>query len=339
MKLRNLLRDALGRDAVASTVRNYEQDFGGKQSGSLRSGTVNEESIAKDYYNLVTDLYEWGWGQSFHFAPRAPGETFAASLARHEHYIAHRLGLGPGMRVVDVGCGVGGPLCEIARFSGATIVGLNISSYQLDRASILVAEAGVAHLAEFLQSDFMKIDTPDDAFDAAYAIESTVHTADKAGVFGEVFRVLRPGSCFAAYEYCLTDRFDAGDVLHQQIKAELELGGALSDIAHPRQIDSALAQVGFELLEAKDLSVNPGPGPPWYHPLDGSRFSLTGFRRSRVGRRATNGTLRMLEALRVVPKGTLQVAKLLDQCAAAMVDAGKLGIFTPMYFVLARKPG
>lgn len=67
------------------------------------------------------EFYEWGWGPSFHFAPRAKGESFAASEARHEHVIALKLGLRPGMHVMDLGAGVGGPAREIARFSGAKI--------------------------------------------------------------------------------------------------------------------------------------------------------------------------------------------------------------------------
>jgi sterol 24-C-methyltransferase len=242
------------------------------------------------------------------------------------------------MRVADLGCGVGGPLREIARFSGATIVGVNNNEYQLETARKLTGEAGLGHLAEFLKCDFMHMDAPDDSFDAAYAIEATVHAPTKVGCYGEVFRVLKPGGCFAAYEYCLTSRFDANNPRHQQIKSDLEVGGALPDIAFPHQVDDALRQVGFELLETGDLAEKPGPGIPWYHPLAGSRFSFASFRSSKAGRMATHGTLQLLEALRIVPTGTVRVSGLLNLCATAMVASGRLGIFTPMYFVYARKP-
>lgn len=242
------------------------------------------------------------------------------------------------MRVADLGCGVGGPLREIARFSGATIVDVNNNAYQLERARKLTGEAGLGHLAEFLECDFMHMDAPDDSFDAAFTIEATVHAPTKVGCYGEVFRVLKPGGCFAGYEYCLTRRFDTNNPRHKQIKSDLEVGGALPDIPFPHQIDEALRQVGFDLLETKDLSENPGPGIPWYEPLAGSRFSFAGFRSSKVGRRVTRGTLRLLETLRVVPKETVRVSELLNLCATAMVASGRLGIFTPMYLVYARKP-
>jgi sterol 24-C-methyltransferase len=64
-----------------------------------------------------------GWGTSFHFAHRWRGESHGESIRRHEHYLALRLGLKPGDKVLDVGCGIGGPLREIALFSGAHITG------------------------------------------------------------------------------------------------------------------------------------------------------------------------------------------------------------------------
>jgi len=56
------------------------------------------------YYDLCTDFYEWGWGQSFHFANRYRGENFYSSIARSEHWLALQMGLKPGMKVLDVGC-------------------------------------------------------------------------------------------------------------------------------------------------------------------------------------------------------------------------------------------
>lgn len=43
------------------------------------------------FYNLVTDFYEYGWGQSFHFAPRQKDETFRESIRRAEYVLASRI--------------------------------------------------------------------------------------------------------------------------------------------------------------------------------------------------------------------------------------------------------
>lgn len=107
------------------------------------------------YYNLATDLYEYGWGQSFHFCRFAYGEPFYQAIARHEHYLAHSMGLKEGMNVLDVGCGVGGPAREIAKFTGANITGLNNNDYQIERATHYAAKEGLSNQLGFVKGDFM----------------------------------------------------------------------------------------------------------------------------------------------------------------------------------------
>ena len=120
------------------------------------------------YYDGATELYEYGWAQSFHFSRFYKGEAFAASLARHEHYLAAQMNLRPGMRVLDVGCGVGGPAREIARFADVNVVGLNNNDFQLQRAKKYTARAGLSNQVTFVKGDFMKLvdQFGENAFDA-----------------------------------------------------------------------------------------------------------------------------------------------------------------------------
>jgi len=81
------------------------------------------QEMVNSYYDLATDFYEYGWGSSFHFAHRFSTETLRESLVRHEYYLSAQLGLSPGQTCMDLGCGVGGPARNIARFSGAKVGG------------------------------------------------------------------------------------------------------------------------------------------------------------------------------------------------------------------------
>ncbi|TKY67969.1 Cycloartenol-C-24-methyltransferase protein [Spatholobus suberectus] len=182
------------------------------------------------YYDLATSFYEFGWGQSFHFAPRWKRESLQESIKRHEHFIALQLGLKPGQKVLDVGCGIGGPLREISRFSLTSITGLNNNEYQITRAKV---------------SDFMKMPFPDNSFDVVYAIEATCHAPDVYACYKEVFRVLNLGQSFAAYEWCITKAFDPNNEEHQKIKAEIEVGDALPDIRLTTKCVEALKQAEF----------------------------------------------------------------------------------------------
>lgn len=332
----SLLKDSISRDAVARTAKDHEGRFDTSGDEDPREGGYHD--LVTDYFKLVTDFYEYGWGRSFHFAPRHADESFKASLARHQHFIAHKLGLQPGMRVADMGCGVGGPMREIISFSGANVVGINISSYQLELARKYTDEAGLGHLVEFLECDFNDVDEPDGSFDTAYAIEAMIHAPDLVRVLSEARRLLKGGGLFATYEWCLTGRFDADDPHHVQLKNDIELGGGTQDLRYTHDVDAAFGEAGFELLETRDVAEQTTPGIPWYQPLVGSGVSLARFRSSSVGRQVTYRSLRTLEAVKVVPGGTSEVSRLLNIGAEALAEAGRLGIFTPMYFALARNP-
>jgi sterol 24-C-methyltransferase len=294
--------------------------------------------MVNDYYDLVTDFYEYGWGQSFHFAPRHRGESFAASIARHEFFLAARLGLRPGMKVIDLGCGVGGPMRAIARFSGANVIGVNNNRYQIEKGERHTRKAGLEGLCGFVKADFMALPFEDGSLDGAYAIEATCHAPDKLALFREVLRVLAPGASFAGYEWCLTPRYDANDPAHREVKKGIEIGDGLPDLATGDEVGEALAGAGFEVVEARDLAETGGGRDfPWYAPLTGD-WTVSGFPRTGPGRWFTGNMVRVLEWMRVAPRGTTEVSSILNVAADALVRGGQTGIFTPMYFFHAKKP-
>jgi sterol 24-C-methyltransferase len=59
------------------------------------------------------------------------------------------------MKVLDVGCGVGGPAREIAKFTGCHITGLNNNDYQIDRATHYAETEGLSNQLKFVKGDFM----------------------------------------------------------------------------------------------------------------------------------------------------------------------------------------
>ena len=322
----------LAPDEVKSVVDQYT---GLHDAGSERR-KERYQSLVNHYYDLVTDFYEFGWGQSWHFAPRRRSESFKASLLRHQRFLADRLSLGPEMQVLDAGCGVGGPMGNLARYSGASFVGINNHAYQIERAKVHTRD--VQSLCRFIHGDYMQIPEGDEHYDAAIAIESMPHAPDKVAAFREIFRVLRPGACFAGYDWCLTEDFDPSNAEHLRIKRDIETGTGLPDLALTSEVCDALRTAGFELLEARDLAPESHPETPWYRALQGRDLSLTSIPRTPVGRALTNLALRVGERLRMVPEGTTAVSTLLNEGADALVDGGKSGVFTPMFFFLARKP-
>ena len=319
-------------DEVKSVVDQYtglcDADFERRKEGY--------RSLAHHYYQLVTDFYEFGWDPSFHFASRHRGESFKASLLRYQRFLADRLSLKSGMHVLDMGCGVGGPMGNLARYSGASFVGININAYQIERAKVHTRD--VQALCRFIHGDYMQIPEDDDSYDAAYAIGAMVYAPDQTAAFREVFRVLRPGACFAGADWCLTEAFDLHNPEHLRIKEGIMIGDGLPDIPLTSEVCNALRLAGFELLESYDLALDSHPETPWYRALQGRDFSLASIARTPFGRALTNVVLRVGERLRVVPEGTTAVSTLLNKAADALVEGGESGVFTPIFFFLARKP-
>ncbi|KAF3330161.1 hypothetical protein FCM35_KLT05492 [Carex littledalei] len=335
MDLASGLGGKISKDDVKSAAEQYEK-YHTCYGGDEEARKSNYADMVNKYYDLATSFYEYGWGESFHFAHRWKGESLRESIKRHEHFLALHLGLKPGMKALDVGCGIGGPLREIARFSGASVTGLNNNEYQISRGKELNNSVGLGQTCDFVKADFMNMPFPDNTYDAVYAIEATCHAPDAVGCYKEIYRVLKPGQCFAAYEWCVTDHYDATNPVHQKIKAEIELGNGLPDIRSTKQCLQAAIDAGFEVVWEKDLAED--SPMPWYLPLDTSYFSLSSFRLTAIGRLCTRTLVKTLEYLKLAPEGSQRVSAFLEKAAEGLVEGGKKEIFTPMYFFVVRKP-
>ena len=309
------------------------------QGSSSEDRKASYATLVNHYYDLATDFYEFGWGQSFHFAPMAKGRSFKQAIVEHEHYMADRLALEPGSRVLDVGCGVGGPMREIARYTGATIIGINNNAYQIERGQKYVKKAGLEKQCSFIKADFMALPIEDESCDAVYAIESTCHASERTELYREMYRVLKPGGRFTSYEWCLTGSYDAASARHRQLKKDIEVGNGLPDLVTQQDTLQAFRAAGFEVMEEKDLAADRSSGVPWYAPLKADNLSLRSLARGPVGRGLVNVATRVMEKVRLAPKGTTEVSSFLNAGADALVAAGEADLFTPMYFVLARRPG
>jgi sterol 24-C-methyltransferase len=185
---------------------------------------------------------------------------------------------------------------------------------------------------------------PDNSFDAVYAIEATVHAPRLEGVYGEIFRVLKPGGIFGVYEWLMTDAYDNDNLAHREIRLGIEQGNGISNMEKIEVALEAIKSVGFDLLHNEDLADRKDPYP-WYWPLAGemaylqSYFDLfTILRMTQWGRFTMHGLAGLLEALRIAPKGTKKTADSLARGADALVAGGEQKLFTPMYLMVARKP-
>lgn len=349
--------------SVKSGIDNYS-DLHRSDNHDAESRSTMYKDLVNSYYDLATVFYEWGWGPCFHFAAQYPHETFWESIRRHEYFLASKLGLpkissshriengenstedkrsssvAANTKILDVGCGIGGPMRNIARFTGSHVVGITLNPYQVGRGNELNnLDPSIRGKCKSVQGDFMDTKFESESFDAAYAIEATCHAPDRVKCYAEVNRVLKPGGIFACYEWCMTDKFDASNAEHLRMKKDIEEGNGLPDIVNTKVCLKALEEAGFEILEEFDLAEVPGV-KPWYTPLMPSWNPLSQrFQFNPVGSVITNFSIYAMEFLRIAPKGTVKTQKILQAGGFALRDAGDEKIFTAMYLMVGRKKG
>ncbi|BFV61014.1 methyltransferase domain-containing protein [Kitasatospora sp. CMC57] len=164
------------------------------------------------YYDITLDLYEDLWGEHVHHGFWDPGEIPGPDGA-DRHAATDRLvrelvdyaRVPAGARVLDVGCGIGGPALHLAGVLGCTVEGVTLSARQAERANEKAQAAGVAERARFHRLDALGTGYPDESFDVVWALESLMHIADRAAFFAEAIRLLVPGGTLAVATWSVRD--------------------------------------------------------------------------------------------------------------------------------------
>eukprot|EP01061_Rhynchopus_euleeides_P045621 TRINITY_DN8298_c0_g2_i1.p1 TRINITY_DN8298_c0_g2~~TRINITY_DN8298_c0_g2_i1.p1 ORF type:complete len:360 (+),score=165.84 TRINITY_DN8298_c0_g2_i1:58-1137(+) len=309
----------LDRKSLAEEIADYDR----KQT----TDGARDIEMVNQYYNMATDFYEYGWGHSFHFAHTMKEESHDASIARHEDRLATELKLKPGMKVIDCGCGVGGPAREVARFSGANVKGVTLNHYQVARANALTEKSDVKNLVSFEQGDFTKLSEADGTLDAAYAIEATCHAPTLESVYGEIHRALKKGGRFATYEWITAVGYDKNNATHNDILIEIEYGNGLPPLRTKADVEKAAKAVGFKIVFEEDLAQDLNGTRPWYTRLDMSWYQY----------RMTHLTCFIMEYLGFADQGTLSIHGMLLRAADGLVAGGKHNVFTPMHLFVMEK--
>jgi MPBQ/MSBQ methyltransferase len=116
--------------------------------------------------------------------------------------LARLAGLQPGMAVLDVGAGIGGPARTLAAEFGCRVTGLELVGEFCRAARALTEAVGLSALVSFEEGDAQQMPFPDHSFNAVWMQQMTVNVPDKAMLFREAGRLLRPGGLLALFEVC-----------------------------------------------------------------------------------------------------------------------------------------
>ena len=114
--------------------------------------------------------------------------------------IAEALAVDAGSVVLDIGSGLGGPARTVAEVVGCHVTGIDLTPEFCETAAELSRWTRLSDRTQFAVGDATSLDFPDAAFDAAMSVHVAMNIADKAGMYREARRVLKPGGRLFVYD-------------------------------------------------------------------------------------------------------------------------------------------
>jgi cyclopropane-fatty-acyl-phospholipid synthase len=309
-----MARVALGLGAVGLPPRPPVEEV--RRLPGRRHSPRRDAAAVRHHYDVGNDFYRLVLGESMVYScaywvhPDDPGYTLEDAQRDKCELICRKLGLTPGTRLLDVGCGWGSLAIHAAREYGARVVGVTVSPEQATLARKRVAAAGVADLVEIRVQDYREI--TDGPFDAIASIGMAEHVGKmRYGAYAAgLFALLRPGGRLLNHQ--ITRRPGPADPNERTfIQAYVFPDGELLPVGG---VVSRLEEAGFEVRDDESLREH---------------YSRT------LRRWVANLDAHWDECVALTSPGRARVWKLYMTASAMSFDAGSINV----HQVLAVRPG
>ena len=192
--------------------------------------------------------------------------------------LAEKLSLTTSSKVLDIGCGIGGPARLLSSVIGCKVSGIDLSADYVHAGNELTKQMGLSNSVNLVNASALDIPFPDDCFDVSYMIHVGMNIVDKEKLFSEAYRVTKPGGVFGIYDVMLAG---SEELQYPLPWAEEKEGSAISSV---EDYNLALTKVGFSLTYEEDktdfaidffekmsstMSSSDGPPPVGLHLLMG----------------------------------------------------------------------
>jgi SAM-dependent methyltransferase len=183
--------------------------------------------------------------QTLTVAQLAPLDQFHTRGILATGELASAAGLEPSTRVLDLGCGIGGPARYLAATFGCKVTGVDLSPGFIDAAIYLTGRCGLSDRVTFQVGDALHLPFADAAFDTVFLQHVAMNVEDRPALYAEVRRILRLGGRFATYDMVLRD----GDVVYPVPWAR---DASTSFLLSKGETRTALEQGGFKAVLWRD---------------------------------------------------------------------------------------
>jgi len=182
-------------------------------------------------------------------ADLAPVDEMHIGGRRATAEFAERLGFQPDLRLLDIGCGIGGPSRLFAAEHGCHVTGVDLTEEFCQVAALLTSRAGLAERIRYRQANALALPFDAAAFDGAYSIHAAMNIADKARLYAEIARVVKPGGVFGLYDVL------QGPGGAPRFPVPWAEDPSTSFLATADELGGLLAAAGFEIIASCDHST------------------------------------------------------------------------------------
>ena len=218
----------------------------------LRHSRERDADSIGHHYDVSNSFYEKVLGPSMAYTCAVfPKPNASLEEAQEEKFdlIARKLGLRPGMRLLDLGCGWGGMVRHAAKQYGVSALGITLSAAQAEWAATAVEADGLSDRVQITHGDYR--DTPGSGYDAVSSIGLLEHVGVRnyPAYFSFVVDKLRDGG--RLLNHCITrptnsERVTTGAFIDRYVFPDGELTGA-------GRIITAAQDAGLEVRHAENL--------------------------------------------------------------------------------------
>jgi len=178
----------------------------------------------------------------------APYDQFHGRGLEATQEIAAMLKVAPTDHLLDIGSGIGGPARYMAQRFSCRVTGIDLTAEYCEVARHLTRLLAMESQVEFELGDALAMPFADATFDGAYSMNVSMNIADKAALYGEVRRVLRPGS------WLMLSELAKGPGAPLDYPTPWAATASTSFLATPEETRNSLEAAGFEIVQFRETT-------------------------------------------------------------------------------------